>query len=44
LQDEFTSTNVTNEVLEAQEVEVFWTADDDVAVGILLVELVDFHH
>jgi hypothetical protein len=33
LQDEFTGAHVADKVLEAEEVEVFGAADDDVAVG-----------
>lgn len=43
-QNKFAGTNVANEVLESKEMEVFWTANYDVAVRALLVEFVDFHN
>lgn len=41
MQNKLAGANVADEMLEAQQVKVFRAADDDVAVGVHLIELVD---
>lgn len=43
LQNKFTGADVADKVLEAKQMEIFGTANDDIAVRVLLVQLVNLH-